>query len=255
MRRSIGELFFRDPFAKYRRLGTSISDFWMSKLSVSGLCKEFRSSAETLRVLDGVELEMTAGENVSIVGPSGCGKSTLLYILGTLDTPTAGRVELDGVNPFDLDVKGLASFRNKHIGFVFQDHHLLPQLTVTENVLLPALANGSPSSELIQRAGRLIADVGLEQRSNHIPSRLSGGERQRVAVARALLNRPKLILADEPTGNLDADNSEKVAKLLFELPQQEGAMLIVVTHSDWLAKQAAKPLLLENHQLVATSEV
>jgi lipoprotein-releasing system ATP-binding protein len=226
----------------------------MSKLVVSGLSKEFRSSAETLRVLDGIDLELSAGENVSIVGPSGCGKSTLLYILGTLDAPTGGQVELDGVDPFGLDVKQLASFRNKNIGFVFQDHHLLPQLTVAENVLLPALASGTPGAALVERAAKLIADVGLEQRKDHIPSRLSGGERQRVAVARALLNNPRLILADEPTGNLDTENTQMIAELLFALPKQEGAMLVVVTHSDWLAGQAARPLRLENHRLVARSE-
>lgn len=222
----------------------------MTDLIVKDLCKEFHSSAETLRVLNGVNLQMKPGENLSIVGPSGCGKSTLLYILGTLDTPTSGEVTLDGVNPFGLSVNQLAAFRNKHIGFVFQDHHLLPQLTVSENVLLPALANGSPSGEAIERARSLIADIGLEERRDHLPGQLSGGERQRVAVARALLHRPKLLLADEPTGNLDRLNTEKTAELLFDLPTREGAMLIVVTHSDWVAGQASKQLQLENHKLV-----
>lgn len=223
----------------------------MSKLIVSNLSKEFRTVAETLKVLDGVEFQMSEGENLSIVGPSGCGKSTLLYILGTLDHPTSGSVELDGVNPFSLSAKGLATFRNESIGFVFQDHHLLPQLSVTENVLLPALATRSATAEMTERARQLIADVGLEDRSSHLPSELSGGERQRVAVARALLNKPKLLLADEPTGNLDLENTKRISEVLFQLPQREGAMLIVVTHSDWLAAQAAQQMRLENHRLAS----
>lgn len=225
--------------------------FLMSKLHVSGLCKEFRTTAETLSVLEGVDLAMSAGENLSIVGTSGCGKSTLLYILGTLDTPTSGQVQLDGCDPFSMSVRELASFRNSHIGFVFQDHHLLPQLSVAENVLLPALATGRPNAELVERATNLISQVGLQDRSGHLPAQLSGGERQRVAVARALLNRPKLLLADEPTGNLDSENTQKIAELLFDLPRREGAMLVVVTHSEWVAKQASRQMLLENRKLVS----
>ncbi len=221
----------------------------MATLMVSGLCKEFQTSAETLRVLDRLSLQMDRGENLAIVGPSGCGKSTLLYILGTLDTPTAGEVTLDGVDPFKLDALALAKFRNRSIGFVFQDHHLLPQLSVIENVLIPAMANGKPSAEAVARAKQLIADVGLSERIDHLPGALSGGERQRVAVARALLNRPKLLLADEPTGNLDVDNTERIAKLLFELPKREGAILIVVTHSEWLAAQAQRCLKLTDRRL------
>ena len=223
----------------------------MSKLSVQGLCKEFRSAVETLRVLEDLNLELNGGENLAIIGPSGCGKSTLLYILGTLDTPTSGHVLLDGVDPFQLGPKELAQFRNQSIGFVFQDHHLLPQLNLLENVLVPAMATGKPTQEAVQRARQLIADVGLDGRLNHLPGQLSGGERQRVAVARALLNQPKLLLADEPTGNLDTDNTERIANLLFELPKRDGAMLIVVTHSDWLAAQAQRCLRLENYSLQA----
>ncbi len=221
----------------------------MTKLHVSGLGKEFQSAAETLRVLENVDLEMSAGENLSIVGTSGCGKSTLLYILGTLDQPTQGEILLDDVDPFSLTARKLAAFRNSHIGFVFQDHHLLPQLSVAENVLLPALAAGKPTTELRDRAASLIVDVGLEARANHLPAQLSGGERQRVAVARALLNQPKLLLADEPTGNLDEENTHKIADLLFDLPRREGAMLIVVTHSPWVAQQAARQMRLEHHHL------
>lgn len=218
-------------------------------LIVNELSKEFQTSAETLRVLDGLSLQLDKSENLAIVGPSGCGKSTLLYILGTLDTPTSGEVKLDGVDPFKLDALALAKFRNRSIGFVFQDHHLLPQLSVIENVLIPAMANGKPSAEAVARAKQLIADVGLSERIDHLPGALSGGERQRVAVARALLNRPTLLLADEPTGNLDVDNTERIAKLLFELPKREGAILIVVTHSEWLAAQAQRCLKLTDRRL------
>ncbi len=221
----------------------------MSKLSVKQLRKDFSSSAETLQVLDGVDLEMSAGENLSIVGPSGCGKSTLLYILGTLERPTAGQVLVDDVNPFSLSPAKLAHFRSQAIGFVFQDHHLLPQLTVTENVLLPALAEGSPSRAQVERAAELIESVGLGDRQSHLPGQLSGGQRQRVAVARALLNHPKLLLADEPTGNLDRVNAQKIAELLFDLPKRDGTMLILVTHNDELARQASRQLSFEDHRL------
>ena len=223
----------------------------MSQLSVHNLCKEFRTASEVLTVLENVELSMTSGENLAVVGPSGCGKSTLLYILGTLDQPTSGEVILDEVNPFSLDPIALAKFRNESIGFVFQDHLLLPQLTVTENVLLPALAQNTTPNEVVDRARELIDRVGLSDRASHLPAALSGGERQRVAVARALLHRPKLLLADEPTGNLDVDNTRKIAELLFDLPASEGAMLLVVTHSDWLAQQAAKRLHLTDRRLAA----
>lgn len=225
----------------------------MTRLVVQDLSKHYVTEAETLIVLEGVNFTLGAGENLAIVGPSGSGKSTLLYILGTLDRPTSGRVEIDGVDPFALAADALATFRNQEVGFVFQDHHLLPQLTVLENVLLPAMATGRPSRETAERARHLIAEVGLSARTQHIPGRLSGGERQRVAVARALLQHPKLLLADEPTGNLDAQTADTVAELLFELPRREGASLIVVTHSDTLSNRAARCLRLKNHQLAAVA--
>ncbi|MFK7735100.1 MAG: ABC transporter ATP-binding protein [Pirellulaceae bacterium] len=221
----------------------------MSGLIVSGLSREFQTAAESLQVLNNISLEVAPGDNVSIVGPSGCGKSTLLYILGTLDRPTSGSVTLGEVEPFGLSEKELARFRNDNIGFVFQDHHLLPQLNVTENVLLPSLATGSVTKDMSERAESLIERVGLAERATHLPAQLSGGERQRVAVARALLRHPKLLLADEPTGNLDSATTETIAELLFELPKQEGTMLIVVTHSDFVASQAARKMRLEDHQL------
>ena len=152
-------------------------------------------------------MELTAGDSVAIVGPSGSGKSTLLQILGTLDRPDTGTVTIDGTDPFRLDENSLASFRNQHIGFVFQDHHLLPQLSVLENVLVPALAVGKTSADQLSYAHELVEAVGLADRHSHLPSELSGGERERVAIARSLLMRPSLILADEPTGNLGSQDS------------------------------------------------
>lgn len=221
-----------------------------SHLIVRDLCKEYRTSAETLAILDHVQLNMAQGEDLSIVGPSGCGKSTLLYILGTLEQPTSGSVQLDGVNPFGLSNAELSSFRNRSVGFVFQDHHLLPQLSVLENVLLPALATGSPSSEVMQRAEYLIDAVGLKDRRRHCPGELSGGERQRTAVARALLGKPRLLLADEPTGNLDIDSSQRIAELLYDLPKREGAMLIIVTHSQQIAQRASRQMRIESRKLI-----
>lgn len=222
-----------------------------ARLNVQDLCKQFQSAAETLVILDHVSLSLDPGENLSIVGPSGCGKSTLLYILGTLDHPTSGTIELGGVNPFALNSKRLAAFRNSTIGFIFQDHHLLPQLTVAENVLLPALAKGGGGSqESLERADELIEAVGLAERKHHRPGQLSGGERQRTAVARALLHRPSLILADEPTGNLDVETGHKIADLLYDLPTRQGAMLIVVTHSPELAQRADRRMRIEKKRLI-----
>lgn len=225
----------------------------MTRLVVRDLKKQFVTEAETLQVLDGINFEMAAGENLAIVGASGSGKSTLLYILGTLDTPTEGLVEIDSVNPFKLSSSKLAAFRNQSIGFVFQDHHLLPQLSVLENVLLPALASGRPKPAELERARRLIEEVGLSSRIDHVPGRLSGGERQRVAVARALLHQPKLLLADEPTGNLDQETADRIADLLLDLPRREGAALIMVTHSPELSRRASRCLKLVDHRLVQIS--
>lgn len=222
----------------------------VAQLEVQDLCKEFESSAERLSILKGVSLSMSRGDDISIVGPSGSGKSTLLYILGTLDQPTSGTVLLNGVNPFSLGNKQLAEFRNKSIGFVFQDHHLLPQLSVLENVLLPALALGVPTEVDVLRAKQLLEAVGIQHRSDHSPSQISGGERQRAAVARALLNRPQLLLADEPTGNLDLESSQVIAELLYDLPKREGTMLVVVTHSSSVAERASRRLKLESKKLV-----
>jgi lipoprotein-releasing system ATP-binding protein len=221
------------------------------QLLVQDLSKQFTTAAETLRILEQVNFSLGAGERLSIVGPSGCGKSTLLYILGTLDQPTSGTVEIGGINPFKLSGRELAAFRNSSIGFIFQDHHLLPQLSIMENVLLPALALGSKAQQPVERAEELIEAVGLTHRKDHRPGQLSGGERQRTAVARALLHQPRLILADEPTGNLDAETGSRVAELLYDLPARQGAMLIVVTHSVELAMRADRRMKLEDKRLVA----
>jgi lipoprotein-releasing system ATP-binding protein len=174
---------------------------------------------------------MQAGESLAVLGPSGFGNSTLLHLIRPLDTPSYGRVELDGASPHDLPEPQLAAWRNRAVGFVFQDHHLLPQYDVLENVLLPALAGGGDGQGASRRALELLDRVGLSHRLQHRPAELSGGERQRAAVARALLNAPRLLLCDEPTGSLDGASADAVARLLLDLHAQEQTMLIVVTHS------------------------
>jgi lipoprotein-releasing system ATP-binding protein len=207
-------------------------------LKVSDLRKSHRPGPDVVEVLRGISFQMTAGDSLAVVGPSGSGKSTLLHVIGTLDRPTSGSVEIDGRIPHDLPEPELALFRNRRIGFVFQDHHLLPQYSVLENVMLPALAFSCGGGEAPARARELLERVGLGHRLAHRPPELSGGERQRVAVARGLINRPGLLLCDEPTGNLDGAAAEAVAALLFELHRQERNILIIVTHSLDLA---AKP--------------
>ena len=186
-------------------------------------------------VLRGVSIELAAGQNMAILGPSGSGKSTLLGIIGTLEAPSSGRVLLDGEDPAELSEPALAAFRNRRIGFVFQDHYLLPQCSVLENVLVPTVATGATTRQQLDRARMLLDRVGLSERLEHRPAELSGGERQRVALARALVNKPSLLLADEPTGNLDRSTAVRIGQLLLELQQQEQMMLIVVTHSERLA--------------------
>jgi lipoprotein-releasing system ATP-binding protein len=204
-------------------------------LQVDNLGKNYPTPSGPLSVLRGVTFELEAGEALAVMGPSGSGKSTLLHILGTLDRPTSGTVKLDGQDPFLLPEPALADFRNRQIGFVFQDHHLLPQCTVLENVLVPTLAGKHDRAAADKWARQLLERVGLSARLDHVPAELSGGERQRVAVARALIDRPKLLLADEPTGNLDRRTARAVGELLVELHRQERTTLVVVTHSAELA--------------------
>ncbi len=217
----------------------------MCQLIADNLTKQFTTRGEPLVVLRGISLRLAAGENLAIVGPSGSGKSTLLSILGAIDTPTSGQITLDGQNPAELAEPALAAFRNQKIGFVFQDHHLLPQCSALENVLLPTLPHGSASRETVRRAEELLKRVGLGDRLDHRPAELSGGERQRVALARALINRPLLLLADEPTGNLDRTTAERIAQLMLDLQHQEQMMLVVVTHSHRLADQMDRQVELD----------
>ncbi len=220
-------------------------------LVVNNLSKSFPSRGGELVVLRGVNLEMQNGDALAVLGPSGSGKSTLLHLVGTLDQPTSGTITLDGENPFALADRDLARFRNRHVGFVFQDHHLLPQCSVLENVLVPTLADpGRNRFQLQERAHRLLDRVGLTQRLDHRPAELSGGERQRVAIARALILKPNLLLADEPTGNLDRKTAQIVGELLLELHRQEKTILIVVTHSAELARTLPKQMEMNDGQLV-----
>ena len=203
-------------------------------LQVTDLTKEYPTPQGPLAVLSGISLTLFPGDAAAIMGPSGSGKSTLLYILGALEPPTAGRVTLGGTDPFELPPNRLATFRNKEIGFVFQDHCLLPQCTVLENVLVPTLV-GERDGDAETRARALVDQIGLGSRLNHRPAELSGGEKQRVALARALIRRPRLLLCDEPTGNLDRASADVAASLLLALHRQQHTILIVVTHSEELA--------------------
>jgi len=219
-------------------------------LAVAGLTKEFVSDAGRLTILNGVDLRMRRGEALAVTGPSGSGKSTLLHILGMLDRPTGGTVRLLDEDPFSRSDAQLAGFRNAKIGFVFQDHHLLPQCDVLENVLIPALAGSGAGPAETQRAMQLLERVGLKSRVTHRPAQLSGGERQRVAVCRALINQPVLLLADEPTGNLDRANAEAVGDLLLELNRVHQTLLVCVTHSAELAARFPRRAELVDGHLV-----
>jgi len=210
---------------------------------------------EALTVLDAVSFEVERGESLAIVGPSGSGKSTLLHIIGTLDRPTSGSVALDGHDLGALDDLQLAAVRNRQIGFVFQSHYLLPQCTVLENVLVPTLASAEAAvrDRASERAERLLNRVGLSERKSHRPGELSGGERQRVAVVRALINQPYLLLADEPTGSLDQTSARGLGQLLLELNREEGVTLIIVTHARELARRMARVLELKDGSLVPSA--
>lgn len=208
----------------------------MPDLVVEKIYKEYPTRGAPLAVLSGISLTLSQGEGLAVLGPSGCGKSTLLHILGTLERPTSGTVQLNGQDPFRLSEPALAEFRNARIGFIFQDHHLMPQCSVLENTLLPAIAGGSATNQQIARARDLLERVGLGPRLEHRPAELSGGERQRCAIARALLMKPTLLLADEPTGNLDRTTAAEVGRLLFDMQREERTILVIVTHSLELAR-------------------
>jgi lipoprotein-releasing system ATP-binding protein len=217
-------------------------------LIVTDLRKEYPTPTTPLVVLRGVNLRLSPGERLAIVGPSGSGKSTLLNILGTLDAPSGGSVRVGDADPFALDPKALAAFRSRSIGFIFQDHHLLPQCTALENVLLPRLALGKTNEDDRRRAVELLGQVGLADRVTHLPAELSGGERQRVAIARALVNRPAVLLCDEPTGNLDSKTADTVADLLLSLTRE--TILIGVTHSEHLAGRFGRTMRMRDGELI-----
>ena len=218
-------------------------------LRLEQVAKSYPSGTETIRVLDAITLEILSGESVAVTGPSGSGKSTLLNIIGTLDRPTTGKVFLDGEELNGLAEDKLAEIRNRRIGFIFQAHHLLPQCSVLENVLVPTLAFKSSRPGAKDRAVQLLQRVGLGDRLTHRPGQLSGGERQRVAVVRALINQPKLLLADEPTGALDKNSAHALGELLVELNCEENVTLIVATHALDLAEKMQRQFKLENGKL------
>jgi lipoprotein-releasing system ATP-binding protein len=220
-------------------------------LTVTGLSKHYETARGPVPVLEDVSLSVDRGESVAVMGPSGCGKSTLLYVLGALEPPSGGTVDIDGTNPYELDEAAQAAFRGRTIGFVFQDHLLLPQLSALDNVLVPTLvaSTSTPAAEINARARQLLVDVGLEDRLEHRPGELSGGERQRVALARALVLQPALLLCDEPTGNLDRASADAVADLLVKLHEQQRTVLVVVTHSDVLARRFGRRYELTDRRL------
>ena len=215
------------------------------------LTKEYPTPAEPLKILAGVDVELNRGESLAVVGPSGSGKSTFLQIAGTLDQPTSGSLTLLDQNLLELSAKQLAKFRNQNLGFIVQDHHLLPQLSALEKVLIPTIAQGPATAEAINRANELLNKVGLSDRTHHRPAQLSGGERQRVAVARALINDPVLVLADEPTGSLDQTTAKQIGDLLLQLQSEQNTILIGVTHSMDLALTFQKQVQLDNGKFVS----
>jgi lipoprotein-releasing system ATP-binding protein len=218
-------------------------------LEVQGLSKQYATPAGPLTVLAGIDLRLDAGDSLAVVGPSGSGKSTLLHILGALDPPTAGTVRLAGTDPYALDDRRLAAFRNRQVGFVFQDHHLLPQCSVLENVLIPTLVAEDGDADPRARALELLDQVGLSHRLHHRPAELSGGEKQRVSVARALVRHPTLVLCDEPTGNLDHESTHAVADLLLGLHRSQRTILIIVTHNLDLSRRFAATCRLADARL------
>lgn len=218
-------------------------------LELKGVSKEYRTAAGPIPVLDGIDLTLQRGEAIAVMGPSGSGKSTLLHILGALDAPSSGTVRLDGRDPFVQSEKDQALFRNRHVGFVFQDHALLPQCTAVENVIVPVLVAERSGGEET-RARQLLERVGLASLLHKRPAELSGGEKQRVAIARALIRKPLLLLCDEPTGNLDRASADNIASLLLEVHEQQNTILVVVTHSREIAVRMGSRYELRDRRLI-----
>ena len=218
-------------------------------IQLRGITKSFGS----LQVLRGIDLDIARGEIVSIVGPSGAGKTTLLQIMGTLDRPDSGQTLIDGQDVSRLGEKRLALFRNQHIGFVFQFHQLLPEFTALENVMIPAFIGGAGRREAEQRATELLAFMGLQERATHKPNELSGGEKQRVAVARALMNNPSVVMADEPSGSLDSQNKQELHRLFFDLRDRFGQTFVIVTHDETLAGMTDRTIHMMDGKLIHSS--
>lgn len=223
-------------------------------LQARRLSKSFRHEGRDIHVLQEVDLEIQRGERIAVVGRSGAGKSTLLHVLGTLDAPTGGEILFDGKDVLSMSRRALAAFRNETIGFIFQFHHLLPEFTAVENVMLPALIRRWTKKKARVEAERFLEEVGLSHRMTHRPGELSGGEQQRVALARALMSRPKLLLADEPTGNLDSNTSEEIHALFDRLNAEHGTAMLVVTHSLELARRMPRRLRMSDGQLLDETE-
>ena len=219
-------------------------------VQVDNLQRSFKMGNQTVHVLNGITMTIQRGEIVAIIGASGAGKSTLLHILGTLDRPTKGQVLFEGQNMFKASETALASFRNRRIGFVFQFHHLLPEFTALENAYLPALIHRIPEQTAIKTATALLSEVGLAHRLHHKPGELSGGEQQRVAVARALIRQPDLVLADEPTGNLDTQTGDELFELLRKLNETHGTAFIIVTHNEKLSHQTDRLIHMQDGQIL-----
>jgi lipoprotein-releasing system ATP-binding protein len=218
-------------------------------LLVKGLLKTYENGQQKIEVIKGIDLDIPEGAVIIIVGPSGVGKSTLLHLIGGLDKPNSGEVLIDGKDIFQLADKELAQFRNKNIGFVFQFHHLLPEFTALENVMIPGMMHAKNLEDIEKNARDLLTEVGLSERLTHKPSQLSGGEQQRVAVARALINRPKLVLADEPTGNLDKQNSQSLYRLILSLNEKLKQTFLIVTHNEMMAVNASMVIEMEDGRI------
>lgn len=224
-------------------------------LKCENITKSYHDGAVETQVLRGVDFSVYAGERLAIVGSSGSGKSTLLHILGTLDMPTSGKVQLNGEDLYRADSYRQAQIRNRELGFIYQFHHLLPEFSALENVVMPALIAGEKRQQALPRAQALLEKVGLGHRGHHMPPELSGGERQRVAIARALINHPKVVLADEPTGNLDAASGEAVYQLICQLAEQLGIAFVVVTHDFALAKRMDRQVMMKDGLIVPAGEL